>query len=445
MKKILIVSLLTLASLFSNTLTVYNNNLAYVHETKEISLQKGLQNFKIPNLPQSIIVDSITPIFDKTITLISQSYKNNPITMQKILEANLNEELSFYSKEREKRLLKGKLVNIDPPILESSNHYYIVESSSIIFNKLPHNSDTKPYIMWKLDAKEAKKSTIELSYLLDGMSWSSNYSIVLKQKSLNLKAWATISNQSGKDFKNTTLSLIAGDVNRESIQRAPMRKSYRSKMVALEVAAPTHIAPKALSGYHLYKIPNRVTLLNNQSQQILLFEGKNIRYKRYAIAVNSYFGNYGEQKLKFSQQLVFMNSKENGLGIPMPRGLVRVYKKGYYLGSARIKNTPKGEKIKCNIGEFFDIIGKKKITKYIVRDKYRDIETKYSVQNEGKERIEIRLNETIPRYQGSLRFKSSCSGICSSKKKSAFVREYTITLEPNQSYSFTTEFEVYPQ
>ena len=442
MKKIVLLG--TVASLlFSNSITIYNNNLAHINETEKISLKEGMQELQFANLPNSIIVDSISPTFENGVKIISQSYKNNPLNIDNLLKENLNQEVEFYSKDRERKLLKGKLVNISPTIIESDKKYYIVDSSSIIYNKLPKNIDYKPYIEWSVDSKKSKESSVVLSYLLHGINWSSNYTATLGEDTLNLKAWATIVNKSGKEFKDIKVELIAGVVNRDRGNMAPMARMYKSNAVVMEASADVNMAPKSISGYHIYKLPGKVSLLNNQSQQIVMLEAKNIKYKRYAVANNSYFNRYQERKINFSQQIKFENSKENALGLPLPQGLVRVYKSKHYLGDAQIGNTPKGEKITLNIGQIFDVAGKQKITKYIVRDKYRDIETKYIIKNRAKEPIEVKISENIPRYRDTIKFKTSCNGICSSKEKNAFLREFTIKLKPEESYNFTAEFEVY--
>ena len=442
MKKTILMSAIV-SVLFSNSITIYNNNLAHINETQKISLKEGLQDIKFANLPKSIILDSISPTFENGVKLISQSYKNNPLSINNLLKENLNQEVEFYSRDREKKLLKGKLINLNPTIIESNKKYYIVDSNSIVFNKLPKNIDYKPYLIWKIDSKKAKESSVELSYLLNGINWSSNYTATLKDNTLSLKAWASIINKSGKEFKNAKIELIAGVVNRHRGNIAPMARMYEKRVLAMEASSDVNMAPKSISGYHIYKLPGKVSLLNKQSQQIVMLEAKNIKYKRYAVANNSYFNRYQERKISFSQQIKFKNSKENALGLPLPQGLVRVYKSKHYLGGSQMENTPKGEKITLNIGQMFDVVGKQKIIKYIVRDKYRDVETKYTIKNRGKKPIDVKISENIPRYRNSIKFNTSCSGICSSREKNAFLREFTIKLKENESYSFTTEFEVY--
>jgi len=441
MKKILFLPFIyTLA--FSNSITIYNNNLAHIYESRDFNLTSGVQNIKYTNLPSSLIVDSISPDFKGDgVKLLSQSYQNNQLDINKLLKANLNEDVSFYSKERDKKLLKGKLININPNVIKTNKHYYVVDGGSIIFNKLPTNIDYKPYLEWKIDAKEPKVTEVDLSYLITGVSWSSNYTVSLNGKRLNFKAWATIVNRSGKEFKDFNVSLIAGSVNRRHTR--VLKQSYKKMAAAPMVADAAVVAPKSISGYYLYNLPSKITLLNNQSKQIVIIDAKDIGYVRYGENFNNNFSNYGERKLNFAQIIEFKNSKENHLGLPLPQGLARVYKDKHYMGDDRVKNRAVGEKVKLNIGELFDIKGVQKITKYVAREKYRNVETTYTLKNSGKDALAVKINESIPRFGEKVSFKTSCKDNCSYKEKNALNREFTIVLKPKQEYKFTTEFEVY--
>ncbi len=445
----IILSIILITYLFSNSITVYNSNFAQVNETQKISLKEGRQSVKFSNLPNSLIVNSVSPIFKSSgVHLISQSYKNNPLDITKLVEANLNKEVEFYNID--KKVLKGKLVNVSPTIIKSNGHFYIVAANSIIYSSLPLNVDNKPYLIWELNSKKAENTEVNLRYLISGISWSGNYTLTLKEKTLDLKAWASIVNKSGKSFKDVNVSLIAGRVDRNNFSHPVLYKTRRvNAMPEIEEVEPAiaeepdAVNSESIGGYHLYKLPHSVNLLNNQSTQTVLLDAKNIKYYRYAAAENSDFTNYGERKLSFAQVIEFKNSKENNLGEPLPEGLVRVYKENHYVGNYYIKNRPVNEKVSLKIGKYFDITGTKTITKFIVKKKYRDIETKYNIKNRGDKIINIRLNENIPQNNDDTKFNTDCSDICSFKKINAFTREFDIILKPHSEYTFKTGFEIY--
>jgi len=439
MKQLLL--LLSTIPLLSNSITIYNNNLAHIQESRVYTLKKGLQNIEFKNLPSSIIVDSISPTFSKSgVKLISQNYTYSPLTVQNLLKANLNKEVEFFYKDK-KKLLSGKLINLNPTVIESQGSYYIVNGNDIVFKNLPEHIDIKPKLEWQVESKKDTKTDVELSYLINQISWSSNYTLSLSKDTLSLKAWAKIRNKSGKAYKENNISLIAGEVNSRRLMQ-PRNISYKAKTLALEADAAV-IAPKRLSGYYIYDIPYKIELNNNQTKQIALIDANGVKYKRYGVAYNRNFNNYLEAKLAFSQVIEFKNSKDNNLGLPLPQGLVRVYKGKHYLGEDSIKNSAIDEKIKLNIGTLFDVVGTKKISKFITHDNYRDVETSYSIKNRGKKSITIKVTEAVQRYGKKINFKTTCKDDCKVKKQNAFTRVYSIKLKPKQEYKFKTEYEIF--
>ena len=435
--------------LSSNSIIVYNTNFAQVNETQSISLKKGRQSVKFNNLPNSLIIDSISPTFSSSnIQLISQSYKNNLLDITKLVEINLNNKVKFHYSDNE--ILDGTIVNVSPTIIKSDGEYHIVSAKSIIYNKLPSNIDNKPYLIWDLKSKKAEDTNVSLRYLIKGISWNGNYTLELKDKTLDLNAWATVVNKSGKSFKNTKISLIAGRVDKSEFSQPVLHQYRREATMSLSdneriepaiAEVPEVIDPNSIGGYYLYKIPNSTDLLNNQSTQTLLFHSSNIKYSRFALAVNKLFTRNGEKKLFFSQIIEFNNLKNNKLGKPLPEGLIRVYKKNNYVGSNYINNIPKGEKVALKTGKMFDIVGTKTIKKLVTKRGYKQIEIEYNIRNRGSKEMRVKLVEQIPKNNNT-KFNTTCSGICIPKKKNAFVRQYRILIQPDTEYKFLTGYEI---
>jgi len=443
MKKLL---LFTTALLSANSITIYNNNLAHVSEDKNISVKEGLQTVKYTNLPKSIIVNSIAPdIKSKDINIYSMQFNKSQNFAKAVLEQNLNKEVSFFAKD--KKLISGKLKKINPIIVESQNRFYTVDSAeSLIFASYPNEDSINSYLEIKLSSKKSQDSTIELNYLINNLNWFSNYTITLKKDTLNMKVWATITNNSDKEFKGYKINLIAGELNRvrsgDMLARTPIARKSLNYAEAISPAS-AKVPSKAIEGYYLYKVPFSDTLAKNQTKQILLVDAKDIKYKVYGVATNRSFNRYDSQKLSFAQIIEFKNSKENGLGISLPSGIARVYKKGFYLGEDSISNTPKEQKVKLNTGLFFDIVGKKKIVEYIAKNHYRKVKTQYSIKNRSDKKQTVKIREYIPRYGNNIKYKTSCEKNCSYSEKNAFTKEYKIELEPKKSYTFYSEVEIY--
>jgi hypothetical protein len=207
------------------------------------------------------------------------------------------------------------------------------------------------------------------------------------------------------------------------------------------------VQEEAFSGYHIYKIPFRETIANKEQKQISFIDKKEVKYKQYGKYVNSYFEQGAEQKLHFSNTISFENKKENNMGISLPSGVVRMYQKDsseatHFIGESRVSNIPEDENVTLTIGTLFDAVGEKTVTKFVAQKHYRNVETTYNVRNQGKEALELRIEENIPLYGNDIKLKTSCTDNCSVKKKNAFVREFTIVLRAKEKYEFTSEFEV---
>ena len=448
MKKIWLFAFIMMG-LNSNTITIYNNDLAYVSEEKNISIQKGFQSITYTNLPKSIIVNSITPeIKNSNIHLYSIQFNKSQSFSKAILESNLNKEVSFFAKD--KKLLDGVLKKVEPIIVESNGRFFTLDSiNSLVFEHYPKKERINSYLELKLSSKKKAKSKIELNYLITDISWFSTYTITLYQNSLNMKVWATITNKSDKKFQDYTFNLVAGELHRVdsrslSLQTPKVKENYLDvEPVEPAVAEAPEVPSEVVEAYYLYRVPFRDTLFKNQTKEILLLDAKNIKYKIYGVAHNRDFEYYSTQKLSFSQIIEFENSSKNNLGVALPSGIARVYKKEFYLGEDTISNTPKNQKIKLETGVFFDVIGKKKILEYVVKKHYKKIKTQYTIENRSDKKQVVKIYEDIPVFRNKIKFKTNCQNSCSYTKENAFKKEYTITLEPKQSYTFYSDIEIF--
>ena len=209
-----------------------------------------------------------------------------------------------------------------------------------------------------------------------------------------------------------------------------------------------NIQNEAFSGYHIYKIPFRETIKDKEKKQISFIQKEAIAYEKYAFNKETfYFSNFGERKLRFSQIIEFKNSEKNHLGIPLPKGTVRVYKEDQsgvsrFVGAANISNIPKDEKVKLTIGKYFDIVGKERITAYRVTKNDHHITYEITISNHSKKREVVKLKKSVPTNQGKLTIKESCDKQCSKERLNAFTTQYTISLEPDEEYKMTISYDV---
>jgi hypothetical protein len=247
---------------------------------------------------------------------------------------------------------------------------------------------------------------VEASYLTSGITWKADYVVVLNEKDNggDLSGWVTIDNKSGATYPSATLKLVAGDVNRVR-PRQEMRAVLES--AAKAGAAPPQFQEESFFEYHLYSLQGRTTVKNNQTKQISLLDAPDIPIRkelRFYGASQYYRSQFGTpiSNQKVGVFLEIANTKQQGLGIPLPKGTVRVYKAAadkslQFIGEDAIDHTPKDEKVKIKMGEAFDVVGERaqRDWKKIAWNVY---ETEWDVElrNHKKEEVEVTIVEPVP-------------------------------------------------
>ncbi|NPA28082.1 MAG: DUF4139 domain-containing protein, partial [Epsilonproteobacteria bacterium] len=374
------------AFLYSNSLVIYND-FGFVKEDRDISLREGINRVKYKEFPNSLVVDSIFIESDSNFTLLSTSFFPAKDFQKEILSQNLNRVVSFYDKD--KKLLKGVLRRIEPIVIEVNGKFYIVSSiDSIIFSLYKPKLAS---IELMVESKEELNSTFTIDYLVDLIEWESRYVLNIEDnKSLALKNWALVKNSTNRDFKGFNIRLVAAEVNRVGQQRVMVKRGVlRQESFSNQKSSSIH-------NYYYYDIGKR-ELLKNQTTLFLLNSAKGVRYRSYGVAKSRFIDFKGERELRFDEIIEFNNSKSNGLGEPLSKGVIRVYRDGFYLGEDRVLNTPRGEIVKVRVGEIFDVIGKSRVVEFINRAKYKFIKQEYEIKNKKESPIEVRIVEEIPK------------------------------------------------
>ena len=460
MQKILLSTLLLGGCLWANTtvpstgsdlkITIYNDNRAFINDIREVEVKQGKQKLVYEGVPSSVITQSVVPTFTGMKTnLYSQNYMYDLISLTSMLQNSINKTVAFYTNGDEPRLSEGILLSVSPVMIQEAgkkNIYTLERATQVIFSKIPENMITKPSLVWNMETEKEGTLGIDLKYLATGISWKSDYVLNLKKDVLDLTGWITVKNDSGVAYENAQITCLAGDVNK--VREPGVERMYKSKTTgAMMYSQMDAVSEESFSGYHIYKIPFKETIENKQQKQIGFIDKKEIAYTQYGLHNNSYFEHYDEQKLVFSNTIQFKNTKDNNLGLSLPKGVVRMYQKDssdetHFIGEQNVGNIPEDENVTLTIGTLFDAVGEKSITKFNARKHYRNVETTYNVRNQGKEALVLKIKEQIPTYGDKIVVKTSCKGVCSVEKKNAFIREFSIRLKAKEKYVFTSEFEV---
>ena len=466
MKKSLAVllSLAFVAPASALEVTVYNSNLGLIKETRPFTLKNGVNSVQVVDVaaqidPTSVHFKSLTA--PEAVSVIEQDFRYDLISQEKILSRYVGKEIELqrYGFNGDKKeVIKGTLLSSSGGrIMKVGDKLVLNPQGEAILPELPEGLLTKPTLMWLLNSKKAGEHQGEISYLTAGMSWNADYVLVIDKDDAkaDLNAWVTVSNNSGATYKDAKLKLVAGDVHRAPVPQAPgrMYAMAAAKSMRLDEASGG-MSEAAFFEYHMYSLGRLTTLAENSSKQVEMASAAGVPVRKLFTydgvegAQWSYYGesgywdpNYGTASgKKVTVYFELDNKKSEGLGIPLPKGRVRVYKKDddgslQLAGEDAIDHTPKDEKVRVKMGEAFDIVGERKRTNFQIDNNKRWIDESFEIRlrNRKKESAEVRVVEHLYRWVNW----SITAQTLPHRKTESRTAEFLVKLAPDQEQVLT--------
>jgi len=368
----------------SVSITVYNQNFGVVREVRELgALGTGQVALEFRDVaaniqPETVAIKSLTA--PGAISVLEQNYRYDLLTPQTLLEKFVGKKIRTYRYHEatgKEEAADAELLSVaEQPILRLNGEVTFGYPARYAFPQVPDNLIAKPTLMWLVSSQRAQQ-TVEVSYLTQNLNWSADYVLVVNEGDTQgaLQGWVTLVNQSGASYKNAQLQLVAGDVNRVQ----PPRAYAKAEVAMAPMAAPSGgagFSEQGLFEYHLYTLGRPTTVLQNEQKQVSLLEADAIKIDKKLIFYGQQYwfrGQYGEiqSNQKVGVYLDFKNDEKNKLGIPLPKGTLRVYKADksgakQFVGEDQIDHTPRDEKIRVKMGEAFDVVGDRKQTDWRV-------------------------------------------------------------------------------
>lgn len=423
----MLVSLVT--SSMAVDVTVYNGDLGLVRETRKIQLKSGINDVSVSDVASGI---DATSVHFKSLTdpngteVIEQNFQFDLLSQEKLLDKYIDREIELETfrglAAEKKEIHKGILLSTSGGrIVKIGKQIVMNPSGTIILPELPEGLLTRPTLKWQLSARKSAVHDAELSYLTSGLSWSADYVLVasMDDKNADLNAWVTLSNSSGAQYKDARLKLVAGDINRVQPRYKTEEKTFKRFQAADMMAEAPQFSEKSFFEYHMYTLQRRTTLMNNETKQIEMASASQIPLRKlfvYDGAKNIYFGDWGEfantdqnygttGDKKVDVMLEFKNIKDNNLGIPLPKGRIRVYKADSdgaleFIGEDSIDHTPKDEKITVKMGQAFDVVGERRRTDFKIDSNRRWFEETFEIKlrNHKNEDISVEVVEHLYRW-----------------------------------------------
>ncbi|TBR26059.1 DUF4139 domain-containing protein [bacterium] len=439
--------LLTPAAQAAPSLTVYNDNFAVVREVVPLTLKKGENKVRFTEIaafaePSSVMLRDLKS--GARLSVLEQDYRGDLTSQDRLLRAMVGKELDFVKDGEPPRVTRGKVVRAgapagvwrqdmyrttqrpaQPPIIEVEGKLRFSLPGQPVFPPLDDDSVLEPSVEWLLDSEADRRLDAELAYITGNMGWSATYNVVAPEDSdvADLTAWVTVENNSGRTFKDARLKLMAGDVN-----RTPAANVYAGDAGGLSflgarmsAAGKPQFAEKPFDDYRLYTLARAVTLRDGESKQVEFARAAGIQTKRRyvydGVRIQQGYQSYDMNGIRGMQDYgtlsnpkvwvmrEFLNSSKNGLGLPLPRGKMRFFRRDAdgqleMTGESLLDHTPQDETVRIYTGNAFDLVGERKRVHYFTSGSPNVVQEKFEirVRNGGKKPTTVAVVEHLYRW-----------------------------------------------
>jgi hypothetical protein len=472
------------------SLTIYNQNFAVVRQDLPLDLKAGENSVRVTDITMHLEPDSIIlrdPTGKHPVQVLEQDYRADPVSDSLLLSLYEGKTIDFLVQRGDKQeVIPGKIIRSgyvphnsmamsrygqqyyqaqmasqgsEQPIIEIEGKIRFGLPGTPLFPALSDDTILKPTLQWLLSADKPGPLRAEFSYITGGLTWQADYNIVAPEKgdSVDLVGWITMDNQSGKDFEHARIKLMAGDVSK--IQPG---QEY-DRVYALAAASPVNgrmgppVTEKAFDEYHLYTLARSTTLhdretkqvefvraANVSTKQIYIYDGVKIDANRYNgwnyenIRNNAEYGTESNPKIWVMRE--FVNADANHLGMPLPKGRVRFYRRNddgqiEFTGENVIDHTPRDETIRVYTGNAFDLAGERRRTDYRLDINRQRLDETFEIKlrNHKKQSVDVRVVEHLYRW---ITWDISVHSDPFKKTDSKTV-EFPVTLAPDEEKTIT--------
>ncbi len=391
------------------TVTIYNQGIGLIKDERKVPLKKGRNSIAFSDISNQMIPESVF-VSGNGIAVLEQNFNYDLLThdnmMRKAIGSTVDIEWTNPA-TGEMKMQEAQILafNDGEPVLKVGNKIETKYPGRILFNQIPKNLWSNPTLILDLESKQDSEEKIGISYLSQGINWKADYVAVLNDQNnkMDLNGLVTLTNDTKVSYEDATLQLVAGTVN-VGVERFARKTANMMSMDS--TVASSSMGTEQLGDYYLYTLDRPTDIMSNQTKQVSLLNSENVKVQkkyRFKGIINVAYTTEVKEKKPFVF-LIFENKKEDGLGLPLPKGTVRVYKKDQndrlvFVGEDNINHTAVQQEVRLMLGQAFDITAQaKRITyKQIGKDVYEvGFEVKFS--NAMNTLTQVRFEQYFPDF-----------------------------------------------
>ena len=404
----------------SVNVTVYNSNIGLVRETRSLSLPAGRVALRFSDVaaqirPETVHLASLTA--PASLAILEQNYQYDLLNPSKLLDKYVGREVTLVLRGFENNTevltpVQATLLSNNEGQVWRINGQIVINPSNIVetrFPDLPQNLVATPTLVWDVDSASNGMQTVEASYLTGGINWKADYVLVVNASDTrgDAQGWVTLVNQSGVGFQDAHLQLVAGDVNRVNAGNDELMDAARRPESKTRAAGAAQFQEQSFFEYHLYTLQRPASIREQETKQVSLLEASDFAVSKEFVITGQpyYYQSYTSVgapiKEKVGVFIEFRNSQQNHLGMPLPAGTIRLYKKDaqggqQFIGEDRIDHTPKDEDVRVRVGDAFDIVAERRLVDYkVISDYVYDYAYEIKIRNHKQEPVTVIVSEPI--------------------------------------------------
>jgi hypothetical protein len=418
----------------STALTIYNDNFAVARTTVELNLQPGLNDVTTTQVTTQLEPDSVvlrnpssqaTSGHNSSFRILEQNYDAGVVTQEWLLQKFEGKTIDFQLPPIETAIrsagtpqfvpaqtVKGKILRAGGPeghpLIEVNGQLQFQFPGLPLFPAATDGLLLKPTLRWQIESDKAQKLDAELAYITGGLSWQATYNVIAPEtanvtgeQQADVLGWVTINNNSGSEFPAARIKLMAGDVAKIQPEAGRFARNRNfASLAALSVQADSNeVTQKAFDDFHLYDLHRTVQLRDGETKQVQFLDASGVALTRAYLydgaasnlqPVRSGRANeeegYGldpsNTKVKIVQE--FKNTLSLHLGIPLPSGRLRLYRRDSdgqieFIGESLIPHTPTEDTVKIATGNAFDVKGARTQTDFHVNNSGHTLDESFQI------------------------------------------------------------------
>lgn len=398
-------------------LTIYNQDFAVVRTVIPLDLRSGQNQITTTDVTSQVEPDSVVlrdPTGRVPFQVAEQNYDAGVINQESLLAKFEGKTIRFELPREPNgpiRTTEGRVIragrNGVQPLIEVDGALQFYLPGQPLFPVSTDGLLLKPTLRWEISSARTVKLDAELAYITHGMSWQATYNIIVPEnkgvtgtEKGELAGWVTIENNSGVDFAQARIKLMAGDV-------AKVRDLRSNRIYAISMNGPVDtiagsmgypaVTQAAFDDFHLYDLNRTVTLRDGETKQVQFLTATDITlnraYEYDGLAANvqptlngyradAVFGTQSQPKVTAREE--FKNSTANHLGMPLPSGRLRLYRRDAggqveFVGETITTHTPAEQVVNLSVGSAFDLTGERKQTDFHVNQQAHTIDETYEL------------------------------------------------------------------